>query len=455
MTGRILIVDGTATNRILMKVRLAAACYETVLASGLAEAMELAHATAPDLILADQDLPDATGAMLCRAVRADPAIRDLPIVILSASHDTATRLAAFEAGADDVLAKPAGDMVLHARLRSLLRDRDRIAPRPRPGMAASGLAEPAVPFQSPPHIALIADDLAGALSLRNLLRAHLPSQITVATRAEALAGFGGRQRPDVIVIRTTAEGLGGMLGLVSELRVRNATRDAAIVLLAPGQEAHLAALALDMGACDLIESEAAPPEIALRLGKAASRKREEDQWRKAVANELRLAATDALTGLHNRRHALPELARIAERAQESGRPYAVLMLDIDHFKAVNDTLGHGVGDRVLCEIADRLAAAMRAGDLLARIGGEEFMVALPDCPPRLAHTVAERLRQLVADQPVLLARGSGPIRVTMSVGIAVSEHRLRPAEVLDRADQALLACKAAGRNRVSAHRPAA
>ncbi len=448
-------MDGTATNRILMKVRLGSACYDTVLASSLSEAMELARKTAPDLILADQDLPDATGATLCRTVRSDPQLQDLPIVVLSTSRDTAARLAAFEAGADDVLSKPVDNIVLLARLRSLLRDRDRIAPRARAAATGLELAEPAVPFQSPPHIALIADDRANALSLRNLLRAHLPSQITVTTQAEALAGFDDRPRPDVIVIRTSAAGLGKMLGLVSELRVRHSTRDCAIVLLAPGHEAQLAALALDMGACDLIDAEASPPEIALRLGKAVARKREEDLWRTSLANELRLAATDALTGLYNRRHALPELSRIADRAQSTGSPFAVLMLDIDHFKAVNDSLGHGAGDRVLCEIADRLAGAMRAGDLLARIGGEEFLVVLPDCPPRMARTAAERLRQLVADQPILLPRGSGPLRVTLSVGVAVSEPGLRPADVLDRADQALLMCKAGGRNRVSAHKPAA
>ena len=105
---------------------------------------------------------------------------------------------------------------------------------------------------------------------------------------------------------------------------------------------------------------------------------EPDQLRASVEDRLRLAMTDPLTGLHNRRYAMAHLSRIAERAAVAGRTFALMILDLDRFKAINDTHGHAAGDAVLAEVAARLSAQLRPIDLVARIGGEEFLIALPD-----------------------------------------------------------------------------
>ena len=121
MNGRILIVDDIASNRILYRARLAAAFYEPLLATSGAECLAMAAALQPDLILLDLHLPDLPGHEVLRRLRADPATRDILVIVLTAVTDSAVRLAAFAAGADDVISKPAGDAMLLARVRNLLR----------------------------------------------------------------------------------------------------------------------------------------------------------------------------------------------------------------------------------------------------------------------------------------------------------------------------------------------
>jgi len=164
----------------------------------------------------------------------------------------------------------------------------------------------------------------------------------------------------------------------------------------------------------------------------------------------RLATVDALTGTYNRRHFFQEAGREFKRAQRTGRPLAVALLDIDHFKNVNDTLGHTVGDEVLRELARRCASVTRDADVLGRYGGEEFVILLPETDAESARTaVAERLRRQVADRPVMTSRG--PVQVTISVGVASVDGTVPDVETLiDRADAAMYESKRGGRNRVSA-----
>ena len=479
MSGRILIVDDLATNRALLRVRLQAAFHECLQAGDGASALEIALREKPALILLDVMLPDITGIEVCRRLRADPRTRDIPVIMVTASGDRERRLQALAAGADDFLTKPVNDVILLARIRSLLRAREAETElRLRADtFQALGLGEAPAGFEAPGRIGLIAADEETAQGWRALLAPHMRDRIDVLSRAAALSDRPEAGAIDLYMVAGDMGAQGSGLRLVADLRSRLQSRHSAIVLVLDDPSSEMAANALDMGASDLLMLPFDAQETALRLGLQIGRKRRTERLRKLVQDGLEMALTDPLTELHNRRYALSRLARIAERSAETGTEYAVMLLDLDRFKSINDAHGHAAGDTVLRTIALRLRDCLRPADLLARIGGEEFLVVLPDCTLEAARGVAERLRDTVSKAPVILP-GGGAVGVTISVGLAMgcachleealanvrhdTSCRLGPESppgpvqaVLARADAALMAAKTDGRNKVNVSASAA
>jgi two-component system cell cycle response regulator len=460
MVGKVLIVDDVATNRIVFKVKLGAAFYQPLMAADGAGCLRLAREAAPDLILLDNLLPDLPGIEVLKQLRADPRTADIPVVMISADTDPAARLAAFAAGADDFLCKPIDDQVLMARLRNLLRAHESLAELGQRGSAlrALGLAEGHAAYDGPGTIALLADRMETARRWRKDLAGMLADRLLALSREEALAEGADGPPPDVFLIDANLGGPGAGLRLMSDLRSRAATRHAAVMMLLPASSPEMIAMAYDLGANDAVAASLSGHEVALRLRGLLRRKRLADRLRASVQDGLRLAVIDPLTGLYNRRYALPRLAAIADRAASLGSGFAVMVIDIDRFKGVNDRWGHAAGDAVLIEVAQRLTENLRAADLVARIGGEEFLVALPDAGLADARATAERLCRAMQDQRVRLPDGAW-LSVTVSIGLAICEAPACPAEavaeVVERADRALLVAKAEGRNQVTVSRNAA
>lgn len=169
----------------------------------------------------------------------------------------------------------------------------------------------------------------------------------------------------------------------------------------------------------------------------------------------RMAEVDGLTGISNRRHFQEALAREAGRARSTGKPLAVIMIDVDHFKRVNDTRGHLAGDALLRHVAQSVARTLRRSDLVARYGGEEFAVLLAGADRAAAGRIAETLRSAIESAPLEAPLPSLPLRATISLGVAsLPENGRHEAEVLEAADRALYRSKREGRNRVSLAEPA-
>ncbi|MBE9639938.1 diguanylate cyclase [Salipiger mangrovisoli] len=459
MAGRILIVEGMADHRILLRGRLAKAFYQVSTAESGTEALTEAAASRPDLVIASTRLSDMCGGGFCTRLRALPGHGDTPLILLCEDDQPEQRLALLAMGADDVIARPASEILLLPRMRNLLR-----RARAQDEMhlhsdtkRALGLSDAPRSFERPSRISLISMDPAQAMDpLAARLRIGLGAQVQVALPEHLLKN--NAIFAEVIVLIDPGSDAGAGLALLSQLRTARAQRRAALVYVTDAGRATLAAQALDLGADELLHHGADPLELALRLPRLIARGRCAERHRAALRSGLRDAMIDPLTGLYNRRYAMPELARMAQKAAQQAQPLALLVADLDHFKAVNDRWGHSTGDRALAASAQALSETLREGDLLARLGGEEFLIALPGCTADEALATARRLRHSVArlalpssdrmpDAPACLA-------LTVSIGVALVAEEGDPVEAaLVRADGALYAAKQAGRNRVRLARP--
>lgn len=179
--------------------------------------------------------------------------------------------------------------------------------------------------------------------------------------------------------------------------------------------------------------------------------REINDRKKAEAALLELAATDALTGLSNRRHVFELAEKAVAVSQRYHRPLAVIMLDIDNFKNINDTYGHGGGDEAIYQFALRIRATLRQSDLLGRYGGDEFLIVSPETDQKSAQRAADRIRASVTGLPIQLKDGS--LSLTTSIGLTTNEkdYGLALITLVEQADAALYAAKEAGRDRIQVY----
>jgi two-component system cell cycle response regulator len=451
VTARVLIVDDIPTNVRLLEARLTAEYFEVLTASSGPEALEICERTDVDIILLDVMMPVMDGFEVCRRLKSSPRTHHVPVLMITALDQPSDRVKGLEVGADDFLTKPVDDMQLMARVKSLARLKsltDELRARALTGQQIA-----------------IEDALRAMDSISTTGGSVLIIDTDKRHAERVQAQLAGEHKVDILLDPADAvfqvTGAHYELALVSmslndfdplrvcsQIRTVDHTRNLPIILMADEADKPRVLRALDLGVNDFISRPIERNELMARVRTQIRRHRYAMELRESVNNSIAQAVTDDLTGLYNRRYFDRHLNVLLGKAQSQERELAVMILDIDHFKAVNDTYGHDVGDIVLREFSARLKRNIRGVDLACRFGGEEFVVLMPDTDVVNAEVVAERVRQATAERPFDVGPRR-PLSVTVSVGVSFNETGAdTPETLIKRADVALYRAKREGRNRV-------
>jgi two-component system, cell cycle response regulator len=455
MTARILVVDDLLPNIKLLEVRLTAEYFTVLTATNGPEALALCERGECDMVLLDVMMPGMDGFEVCRRLKSMPGTAHLPVVMVTALDQPEDRLKGLEAGADDFLTKPVNEIALLARVKSLVRLKmltDELRTR---AMASRdvGLGDP--------HAAALADNGMGGRVLLvddrpssyNRLAATLSQMQSVDIETDPqqalLKAPGGHY--DLIMVSLGLNNYDG-LRLCSQLRSLERTRKTPILIIADLDDEPRIVRGLEIGVNDYLMRPVDRNEMLARVRTQVRRKRYIDNLGDAVSQSIEAAIIDPLTGMHNRRYMQSHLAALTNEAMSQGKTFSLMILDIDHFKLVNDNWGHEAGDDVLREISKRMKKAIRKVDMASRTGGEEFVILMPETEPAVAQRVAERIRQKVERNPFPIFKGKKAISVTVSIGVAghVSGHTTADS-LMKKADEALYRAKKEGRNRVIAN----
>ena len=461
---RVLLVHDYPAFRAVVAQRLEDVGWLVRVAADAEEGLLYALSSPPDAVVSDLWMPGLSGLQLCQLLRGEPATAHIPVLLCTSSADRRSRFWARRSGATAFLDRH--------DLDHLVSELDRLVPRgteTSPDLCllpGAGLRRSTIPgrlsvlldhalfeavvvgeLRALAYDAADIDDLFVAFSrLMTEIVAYSWLALAVPRRHGVRVFVHQHQRHDGRAIPTAVQSVVSPADGPVELRV----------------------ISDPLAANELPEGTVTTHAVLLRgklLGRVAmcasrvSLGRDESAMLTLAARELalplhavglleetrRLASTDALTALANRRAATIRLDELARRAPGAG-DLAIALIDLDYFKSVNDTYGHASGDRVLCHVAEVLRAVARGNDLTARWGGEEFLLVLDGTSATAARAVAERVRGSIARTPCRLENGKS-VPITVSVGVATFDGSGLDA-FIDAADRALYRAKSLGRNRV-------
>ena len=451
MTARVLVVDDIVANVKLLDARLSAEYFDVLTAMNGRDALAVCERSECDVVLLDVMMPGMDGFEVCRQLKSNPTTHHIPVIMVTALDQPSDRVRGLEAGADDFLTKPVSDVALVARVRSLARlkmmtDELRMRALTSKEIGILSPERDAISDKGRQGRILVIDDRQ---SSHERIGAMLAEEHTVEVEEDPNDALfrAAEGRYDLVIVSLALENYDG-LRLCSQLRSLDRTRNVPVLAITEGETNARLVRGLDVGVSDYLQRPIDKNELLARARTQIRKKRYSERLRDNVQLSIELSITDPLTGLYNRRYMESHLGALLEQATTRNKPLTVLMLDIDYFKAINDTHGHDAGDDVLREFATRIKKSIRGIDLACRHGGEEFVIVMPETDLAVATMVAERLRRRIATEPFPIQEGTGSLEVTISVGISALGPNDDAANILKRADRALYRAKRDGRNRV-------
>jgi two-component system, cell cycle response regulator len=463
---RALLVDDSLSARTVLAARLRERGFEVEEAADGVTGAELALAHPPDIVMTDLWMPGLSGVQLCRLLRSEPRTRDVPVVLITSESSRRSRFWARTAGAAAYLVK--GDSASLAEALDILGPFESKEPSPPPSGSLRGTIHERLSQRL--DAALFESVVSG--EVRGLAQSDGDAERLfrgLVKLASDIASYRWIALHVPVSAGSPRESRVGRLFLHCHPQTREACEAEARTTLRLPAETDLLPL---LDERPLVARSSLPLVAPIHLGSALlgtllfapgerGASNEDRQLVSIVATELggplrivslveearQLAMSDPLTGLMNRRAFVEAMGRELSRANRYGLPLSMLLLDVDHFKKVNDTRGHEAGDLVLKGVSATVHSIARKSDIVGRWGGEEFVLGLPQATAAGARVAAERLRRAVADASFALPDGPA-LRVTVSIGVAHGVKGEPLETIVARADEAMYLAKSRGRNRV-------
>src|ERR1700722_15810491 len=444
MTARVLDVDDVRSNLKLLQTILSLEYFEVLTATNGPDAIAICEKGGCDIVLLDVKMPGMDGFEVCRRLRTTPETAHLPVVLLTALDRPADRVRGLESGADDFLTKPVDEIALIARVRSLVRLKfsiDELRNRAAHG-AEAGIAAPELDASERGGL-LLADErptsserIQGALSpYHDVILASGPSEALAMAREATI---------DLMIVSLGSGAFDG-LRLCSQARSHERTRNLPILIIADPDDRPKVLRGLELGVNDYLTRPIDRNELLARVSTNIRQKLYADRLRQSVQQSIEMALYDPLTGLNNRRSFERRLPSMIENARARSAALTMMVLDIDHFKRVNDTYGHDVGDLVLKGFGAGLQETVRSGDLICRLRGEEFVVVMPGVDTTEAARIAERVRTNTERRDFAIDGAAGPVSITVSIGLAEWRENWDADELYRHADRAIYFSEWGGR----------
>jgi len=449
MTAQILVVDDVPANIKLLEAKLTSEYYDVITAKDGFEAIVKAKEHKPDIILLDVMMPGMDGFEACKKIKEDAEISHIPVVMVTALSEKSDRLKGLEAGADDFLTKPINDLALFARVKSLVRIKqllDEVRLRDKTSFEMGIEPESSNAFISDvsgANILLVDDDsVQGKQIVAKLGETYNVEWVQDPSQALAQC----HTNLDVILISTLLSDADG-LRLASQIKSNEELRHVPLMVLIDDDDTRIMLKALEMGMNDYMTVPVDKNEMIVRVRMQIRRKKYQEALKSHYQRSISMAVTDALTGLYNRHYLNTHLGNMVKQSLKNGKHLALMIMDMDHFKSVNDTYGHDVGDMILKQLGAIIMQASRSSELAARYGGEEFIILMPETDPASAYGAANRIREIVESCAFKINDAGESISKTISVGVA----SLYPDgdsgdSLIKRADEALYEAKRGGRN---------
>lgn len=451
---KILVVDDEEKNQRLLEAMISNKEFEIVKASDGEEGIQKVHEELPDVILLDVMMPKKDGFTVARELKEDPAVRDIPIILVTALDGSESRIQGLEAGAEEFLSKPVKKIELLARIRSMLQLKEyREQLNIRQKTEAIFVKEVTegdtdrLELKDSPVVLLVEDNEVDAGIIRKVLEQE-PIHLEIVKSGEEAVSLIQSDRVDLVLLDILLPDINGF-EICKRLKTMDVAKDIPIVVITCLDDMDSKITGVKLGADDFLVKPINGRELRARIKVLLEKKDQLDQLRTHYEKALSSAIMDSLTGLYNHGYFKKFLGLETKRCLRHNYPVSLIMLDVDNFKEYNDTLGHSVGDGILQNLGILIRGVIREVDLTARYGGDEIAVILPYSDRSGAVKVAGRIQEAITSYDFLKDASNDMEALTVSIGIAeFPSDADTKDELIEKADSMLYAAKQKGKNQV-------